>query len=138
MASTSDFPDSFATKQALLDAKRLHQSGLLSEAQAAYERLLTKIPDDPDLLNLYGILQFQQGNLDVAEQRLRHLTKLHPSLGKAHVNLANVLMERGDLDQAASHFRMAIQIESENPMSYCNEPRRVCRRLQLPNRMELL
>lgn len=120
MTETGDLPNLTAKEHELLDAKRLHQMGRFLEAQATYERLLGEDPDNAELLNLFGILQFQKRNLNVAEKTLRHLTKLHPSFSKGHINLANVLMEKGAIDQAANHFKIAIQIDPSNPVPYGN------------------
>jgi len=120
MRVTSDLPNSSGKEPELLDAKKLHQMGRLLEAQAIYERLLANNPDDAELLNLYGISQLQQKNLDAAEKTLHHLTTVYPSFSKGHINLANVLMERGHLDQAALHLKRAIQIEPDNPTAFYN------------------
>jgi protein O-GlcNAc transferase len=115
MRVTSDLSNLLGREHELLEAKKLHQMGRLLEAQAIYERLLANNPDDAELLNLYGISQLQRKNLDAAEKTLHHLTKIHPSFSKGHINLANVLMEKGNLHEAAIHFKIAIQIEPGNP-----------------------
>lgn len=136
MRVTSDLPNSSGKEHELLDAKKLHQMERLLEAQAIYERLLANNPDDAELLNLYGISQLQRKNLDAAEKTLHHLTTVYPSFSKGHINLANVLMEKGNLDQAAIHFKIAIQIEPDNPIARYNLGLLLAKKKDYPEALE--
>jgi predicted O-linked N-acetylglucosamine transferase (SPINDLY family) len=136
MRVTSDLPNSSRREHELLEAKKLHHMGRLLEAQAIYERLLANNPNDAELLNLYGISQLQRRNLDAAEKTLHHLTEVYPCFSKGHINLANVLMEKGDLDQATIHFKIAIQIEPSNPAPCYNLGLLLAKKKDYPGALE--
>lgn len=56
----------FDAARALADALVLHRQGALAEAAAAYEKILQREPDNPEALQLRGVLALQQGRLPEA------------------------------------------------------------------------
>lgn len=81
----------------------LHRSGQVAAAILAYRELLTRAPDDADLLGLLGVATEQAGNIPEAERLLRSSLKDRTSIPLFYRNLNNLtglLIETGKTDQA--------------------------------------
>ncbi|WP_167760507.1 tetratricopeptide repeat protein [Blastococcus sp. CT_GayMR16] len=91
-----------------IKAFTLAQAGLLDEATALYERLLTEHPDDFEerrALEHLGDIARAQGRFEEAEMRYRHLRSLPPSNVRSdilHVSLAEVLLELQRPEEAST------------------------------------
>ena len=103
------------SRQALAQAKQLHQAGRLQEAQGIYLRVLKREPENADALSLMGLLAHQAGRNDVAAELLGKALALRPRFADAHLNLGNVLRAEGDLEAAVGHFREAARIDPGFP-----------------------
>ncbi|MFG0254443.1 MAG: tetratricopeptide repeat protein [Rhodopirellula sp. JB053] len=77
-------------------------------AQREYTSALAESPHDPDLLCDHGYFQYSMGSLDEAEQTLRSCLKVDAGHDKAMVNLAVVLAEQQQFDEAQRLFETAI------------------------------
>ena len=105
----------WATKGALAAAKiaaakELHVKGEFDEAARQYEAMLEHTPDHAEVLHLYGVVQFQRGHAQQAEQLLRRAV----ALGSDPMMLADlgaVVSTDGRIDEALSHFNAALAID---------------------------
>jgi tetratricopeptide (TPR) repeat protein len=73
-------------------------------------------PDSPFSHNLLGLAWKSVGNHAEAEASLRRAVELggrYPKYAVAHVNLGNVLADKGDLDGAEASYRAAIAIDPD-------------------------
>ena len=91
----------------------LHSVGRLEEAEAAYRRAMSIRPNDPNAACNLSLLQRERGHADEAEQSLRaaiagpNLTAAARPVLSA---LADIVHERGDLDQAARLYLTAAKL----------------------------
>jgi len=97
----------------LKHAIALHQAGQLPEAERIYRQILKKFPDNADALHLLGVVAFQSGNLDDAEDRIRAAITEDRSIALYHANLGRVLKAAGRAD--ADVYREALKLEPDNP-----------------------
>ena len=65
--------------------------------------------------NNYGLLLYDQGRLDEAEEMLQNALEIDPEYIHAHNNLGLVLMAKAEklLEKADDHFRIATDIDPE-------------------------
>ena len=89
--------------------------GLLTDtAIASYKRLPYLSFEQRKVIveNLVGVSKVvPQNTLDY----IPNLLKLKPDYAKAHNNLANILLEQNNFDQAISHYRRALSIKPDWP-----------------------
>jgi tetratricopeptide (TPR) repeat protein len=97
---------------ALTDALRLHHSGQLEEAEAAYSQIFDARPDTPDALQLLGTLLGQPGRLEDARVSLERAIELQPSHADAHYNLGECLHRLGEHARACDAYRAALTARS--------------------------
>src|SRR2546421_6973477 len=84
----------------IADAIALHAAGRFIDACAAYEGLLRRWADQPEILsNLADVLR-RLGRLDEAERRAREALALRPGFAEARHNLSLVLEAQGRLREA--------------------------------------
>src|SRR5688572_5753743 len=73
----------------------LHQAGDLAQAQAVYQGLLARHPDDPDALHMLGLIALQHGDarraLTLIDAALGH----DPANSAAWCNRGNALQAQG-------------------------------------------
>jgi len=95
---------------ALNQAVGHHQAGRLQEAEQLYQQILQAEPEQPNALNLLGMLADQVGQVDVAVELLTKAVNVMPGFMEAHNNLGNALKNIGEPDRAVVHYREAINI----------------------------
>jgi predicted TPR repeat methyltransferase len=101
-------------------AVEAHKGGRLSEAEAAYRRILRDEPDNADALNFLGMLTCQTGNPQSAADLLRRSVEVDASNPHAWVNFGNVLLMNGDKEAARAAFEKATQLAPHLPMAWFN------------------
>jgi protein O-GlcNAc transferase len=69
--------------RALEQAKLLHQTGRIAEAEAAYRSVLARDPNQFDALHLLGLIRYQQGRSQEAHDLLSQAVKLKPRSPRA-------------------------------------------------------
>jgi tetratricopeptide (TPR) repeat protein len=78
-------------------------------------------PDSPFAHNLLGNAWRAKRNWDEAEacfRRAMELGRKYPKYSGSHVNLGNVMLEKGDLDGAEANYRAALAIDPNIGMTY--------------------
>lgn len=103
-----------APPPALQDALAHHRAGRLAEAEAAYRLVLDAEPDQPDALNLFGVLCIQKGAPEQGVESISRAAALRPDEPSILVNLGTALLEIGEPAQATEHLRRALSLAPDN------------------------
>src|SRR5262245_26958726 len=95
-------------------ARQLHQARRFAEAAALYERILQSQPDNAAVLDLYGVVKCQLGDL------IEGIALLQRSIGierkrSAFRNLGLAFEIKGDIDQSIAAYREARDLDANNP-----------------------
>lgn len=108
------------TAETLLDhAKQLHQAGELDQAKKAYLKLLKKQNDNPNLLDLLGMLAYQQNDFTTAQSYFKRAVDLCADSATLYCHLGNSYKALGELDAAMDCYQAALNIDQNNPLA-CN------------------
>ncbi|MEA2711756.1 MAG: hypothetical protein QOF78_4357 [Phycisphaerales bacterium] len=94
----------------LREAVAHHQAGRLAQAQPLYEQILRHDPQNPNALNLLGMVHHQQDRQDEAAAMIERAVKLAPSVAGFHNNLGNVRLAQRQHAQAEACYRRALQL----------------------------
>lgn len=81
------------------------------------ERCAAQRPDDVELLLMLGDRLEQTHQPARAEAVYRQASRIDPRDGELHVRIARLLLERGDVDNAAAEGRLALEIQPRNPIA---------------------
>jgi hypothetical protein len=95
-------------------AVSLHHAGRLQDAIAEYRKLVHARPDEPQWLTALGTAECQAGAIASGLAALNRAIALAPHSALAHVNRANALADRGDLEAALASYDRAIQLRPQN------------------------
>jgi len=106
--------------EALGLAMRLHQSGQIPQAEAAYEAILVAVPALPDALHFLGVLRFQQHRAEEGLALIRRALEIAPDYADAHNNLGNILKERGDRAGARAAYQRVIELNPDHAGAHNN------------------
>ncbi len=87
-----------------------HQADRLPQAQALYLQILQRAPQQADALHLLGLIEHQQGRSAQAVAHIRQAIALRPLDSMFCFNLANMLFDLGQLDDAASLYSQAARL----------------------------
>lgn len=85
------------------------------EAEAVYERILSRRPTDHNALEKLGFIKRMTGRLDEALSLMTKLAGLLPNVPAAHVNVGNVLVDLGRAEEAYEHLTNAVQLKPDMP-----------------------
>ena len=99
-------------------AQQYHESGLFSDAQAAYRQVLKKRPNHFDALQLLGLSEHQGGNSEAAAKTLRRALSVDPQSAEARANLATVLLTLRRPDEALTCCDDAITLNPNFANAY--------------------
>ncbi len=106
--------------EALALAIRLHQSGLLLEAERIYLSILEIWPDFPDALHFLGLLRHQQGDSGQAIALMGRAIEICPDYADAYNNLGNVYNSLDRFEEAVAAYGKALELVPENPTHWAN------------------
>jgi tetratricopeptide (TPR) repeat protein len=98
---------------ALAFALEAHRAGRLDEAQALYRETLASIPDHPEALHYYGVLQHQLGEQSIAATLLDRALTLDTSNAECWSNRGLVAAARGQHAAALQCYRNALQLKPD-------------------------
>lgn len=96
------------------DAAAHHQAGHLAEAETIYLRLLDSDPEQPDVLNLLGVLSVQNEEAARGAELLTRAARVRPDDPSILTNLATALMETGARDEAIERLRAALLLDPDH------------------------
>lgn len=92
----------------------------LEQTLRLYQQAIDANPRDPQLRSQFVQFLKATPQHDLAEEQLLALTELTPNFWQFHVQLAQMLSEQGRTDQALTHLRQAVSINSEDPLIRMN------------------
>ncbi len=99
-----------ALGEALQHAMVLARSGQPGPAETILLRLLDLAPENPDALQLLGMIARQAGRNSDATTLFRRSLAAHPDQPHVHNNLGNCLLDVGDPASAALAYREALRL----------------------------
>jgi uncharacterized protein (AIM24 family) len=94
------------------------QEGRYAEARRELESAQKLRPDDPDVLNLLGLVYFKTNAFPEAEVIYRRLTKENPNVFILHSNLGLILFKQGKLDEAEHNLLRAVELRPNYAKSH--------------------
>jgi tetratricopeptide (TPR) repeat protein len=104
---------------ALLEGSRLHRSGQLRQADAAYERALGIDPRNADALHLRGVIACQMGQPSTGLDFIGRALAIRPN-PQYHNSLGLALTASNDRDGAERAFAEALRLEPKYADAHIN------------------
>ena len=89
-------------------------------AEGALLGLLNDVPEEPDALQLLGVLRRAQGRIEEAEALYRRSLVANPEQSQVHHNLGNLLHSIGRNDEAVAAQREAIRLKPNYVEAHLN------------------
>lgn len=96
------------------------QRGQTMEVEATLSHILKARPEEPDALQLMGVLRREQGRLEEAEQFYRRSLAAKRDQPQVQHNLGNLLRATGRLEEAIAAQREAIRLKANYAEAYLN------------------
>ena len=107
-------PTATSLNQQLQHALRLahahFQQGNSSQAATICHQIIQTLPEQSDAWHLLGVIELQQGNIEVAITSLQRALKARSNNPEYLGNLAFAYHEKGELDAALRHYAKALRI----------------------------
>ncbi len=100
------------------EAAALHQGGDLVGAERLYRAVLKQSPQQPDALHLLGVLTEQRGDRTKGVALVRQALSVQSAFPDAHFNLARMLGDAGDLENAKRHYDRALALKPGHARSH--------------------
>lgn len=94
-------------------AVALHQAGELDQAQALYEELLGRQPDEPNALYLCAVVAMQTGDHARAVERAGQAMLVNPGRAEIHVVHGKSLLELGQTQRALESLEKAVALQPD-------------------------
>ncbi|MBX6322281.1 MAG: tetratricopeptide repeat protein [Rhodospirillaceae bacterium] len=116
----------------------LHLAGDLDGAEAAYKRVLRRLPRQPDALHLLGVVRHQRGDSARAVELISNALRIDDSNPHARLNLGAALLGLGRLDEAEKALDLAAARLPDNPDLLANRSTLLQRRGELPQAIAAL
>ncbi|MCA9000030.1 MAG: TIGR03032 family protein [Planctomycetaceae bacterium] len=90
----------------------LHEAGRLNEALGVYEEAVRLFPDHVLTLLRYGnLLRDAPQRVEDAKSQYTKALQIEPENAFLHANLAQLVSEEGDIDQAQTHFSRSVRLD---------------------------
>jgi tetratricopeptide (TPR) repeat protein len=97
-----------------------HKAGRGEEAEKVYRSVLAKVPNQPDALNLLGVLAMEAGNHDAAFDFLERAVQARPKDPAVLNNYGNALSLVRRFEDAIKHLERALAIKPDMADSWLN------------------
>ena len=104
----------------LATATRHHKAGRLAEAEAMYQEILKKYPDQPDALQFLGLIAHNKNDSQTAINLFRKAISINPFSIDYYVNLGTIYKQLGRLRDALECYQTALQLQPDNAETYNN------------------
>src|SRR6202021_352293 len=88
------------------------------EALSEMQRAVELAPERPDLRDEVGTLLAQRNQFADAEVAFKEALRLQANLEQAHFHLGAVHLQRTQLDEAASEFRIAVELAPQDAAAH--------------------
>ena len=102
--------DDLNIQQAIYAAIELHKNGHLKKARSKYQKLILRYPNNPDILNSYGVLLSQIGKTKAAIENLTKAASLAPQNLNIHLNLFQSLSVIDRVPELESTLRTLVDL----------------------------
>ncbi len=110
--------DSSADEERLVRIPQAIQSGDLRGARSELQELLTRLPGDPRIYNLLGVIDAQENNFASAESSFQRSIQLAPRFTGAYLNLGRLYQEhaneKGEMEKALKVYRKLLEFEPDH------------------------
>lgn len=107
-------PADTACANGLARAVTLARSGRLDASRAVLLEILDAAPEQPDALQLMGLVERSRGDNTAAEGWLRRSLARLPDQPHVQNNLGNVLMDLGRASEALKAYRQALELKPDD------------------------
>lgn len=97
-----------------------HKAGRFPQAKAIYQKILQVEPNDPDALQLSGVIAHQTEEDEIAVEYIDKAIRARPSNPAFHCNMGNALRGLNKLDEAVASFNKAILLQPDFADAYNN------------------
>jgi tetratricopeptide (TPR) repeat protein len=87
------------------------RQGCYDDAAQFCSEVLENEPAHAQALHVLGVIAVQQGRLNEAEEMFRQAAEICPSDARHHLNLANVLRARDNVEKAGAAYRAAAEAQ---------------------------
>lgn len=104
----------------LLEASAAHRAGDLDLAEQGYRQALGIVPDDPNALQLLGLILGSKGRLSAGRSLIERAIRKTPGCAFFHSNLGNLLQRDGKIMAAIEAYRQAIRLDPEVADAHAN------------------
>ena len=94
-------------------ALQLHQAGRLDEAEQIYRQILETAPQNPDVINLLGLIAQSKGLHEEAAALFTQALKITPDFAPYYFNLGLSFLNLKQLHQAEDMFLQALQYKPD-------------------------
>ncbi len=109
-AEVSDRMDARVHGLALMNiCKTLGWAGKREEAYRAGKQAAEFNPDQADVQYEAGLASFLSGRTDEAVEHYQRAVAIKATHALAHCNLGGILLDRGQLEESITHYRLAVQ-----------------------------
>jgi tetratricopeptide (TPR) repeat protein len=105
--------ESYILDTNVVEAVGLHRQAKLEEASEAYQRILDNDPENTDVLNYFGMLEFQRGNTDRDIELAEGCLAVDSSHASGCNNLANMYLSIYRLDEAERYYLKSIDMDAQ-------------------------
>ncbi len=113
----------FDTRNPLLEAHHLEESGKEEEALQLYEKILDENPNTKKASVIHNQLALLYQKKGMVQKALRHIQKaiyLKPELSSFYVNQGNILRENSLFHKAESAYQKALSLNAKDSMAHYN------------------
>src|ERR1700683_2457853 len=100
--------------QAVETATQHLRNGHVAEAQWLFRQILSYAPQHSRALHFLGLIEGQNGRLDLGIDLIRRAIALEPGIAMYHSNLGELLRRAGRLEEAIVEGRRAVEICPDN------------------------
>jgi tetratricopeptide (TPR) repeat protein len=87
-----------------------HRAGRLAEARRIYLQIMAQVPDDPDALQLLGLIAHDEGRHEEAVDLIGRAAALKPAVAEYRSNLGVALWGAGRGDEALAAYNAALAL----------------------------
>ena len=95
------------------NALKLHQSGNFAEAEQLYRQILEAVPEQPDVLNLLGMIAQEKNAHNQAVELFYRASKQRPDNPFYHFNQGFSLLQTKKLSEAEFEFSKALELQPD-------------------------